>query len=163
MKNTLPLLAFFTILIGSAFGQLPTRNQVLWLDASDADTITADAGGLVSVWADKSGKNSNAIQPEANRQPHINAAVIGGKDGMRQDPATGMRIENLSLIRPYSLFIVDQYAADAGNRGRTLQATPGSGANWLIGKWNGAHAHHAGGWIGRNATLAAPNGDAKIA
>ncbi len=164
MKNTLPLLAFFTILIGSAFGQLPTRNQVLWLDASDAATITADANGLVSHWADKSGSNSNAIQPEAARQPHINTAVIGGKDGMRQDATTGMRIENLSLARPYSIFIVDQYAADAVNKGRTLQAIDNTGGgNWLFGKWGGYHAHHAGQWVGISGGIGAPNGEAKIA
>ncbi|MFP6871905.1 MAG: LamG-like jellyroll fold domain-containing protein, partial [Verrucomicrobiales bacterium] len=163
MKTTLPLLAFFTILIGSAFGQLPSRNQVLWLDASDAATITADENGLVSHWADKSGSNSNAIQPDPARQPHINAAAIGGQDGMRQDAATGMRIENLSLARPYSLFIVDQYAADAVNKGRTLQATNAAGgSNWLIGKWGGYHGHHAGAWVGIDRGIGAPNGEAKI-
>jgi hypothetical protein len=162
MKNTLPLLAFFTILIGSAFGQLPTRNQVLWLDASDPATITTDENGLVSHWADKSGAGSNAYQNILERQPRVATGVIGGKDAIRQDPTTGMIIENLSLVRPYTLYIVDQYAVDAVNKGRTLQARPGSGANWLIGKYAGYHGHHAGAWVGRDLGIPAPNGEAKI-
>ena len=35
---------------------------ILWLDASDATTITAPVGGKVTVWADKSGYGNNATQ-----------------------------------------------------------------------------------------------------
>jgi hypothetical protein len=162
MKNTLPILALLTLLIGSAFGQLPSKNHVLWLDASDADTITTEADGTISQWADKSGANSNAVQVVAERRPVISEAAIGGKNAIRQDATTGMRI-NLNLARPYSIFIVDQYAADAVNKGRTLQSAFGTGGNWLIGKWNGYHGHHPGQWAGIDAGIPAPNGEAKIA
>ena len=162
MKHPLPILTLIILLIGSAFGQLPSKNQVLWLDASDADSLTTEADGTISQWADKSGANSNAVQIIAERRPVISEAAIGGKNAIRQDATTGMRIENLNLVRPYSLFIVDQYAPDAVNRGRTLQSAFGTGGNWLIGKWNGNHAHHPGAWAGRNGNVAAPNGEAKI-
>ena len=162
MKYPLPILTLIILLIGSAFGQLPSKNQVLWLDASDADSLTTEADGTISQWADKSGANSNAVQIVAERRPVISEAAIGGKNAIRQDATTGMRIENLNLVRPYSIFIVDQYAPDAVNRGRTLQSAFGTGGNWLIGKWNGNHAHHPGAWAGRNGNVAAPNGEAKI-
>ena len=162
MKYPLPIIAILALLISPAFGQLPSKNQVLWLDASDADTLTIEDDGTISKWDDKSGANSNAVQVIAERRPVISEAAIGGQNAIRQDATTGMRIENLNLVRPYSVFIVDQYAADAVNRGRTLQSAFGTGGNWLIGKWNGNHAHHPGAWAGRNGNVPAPNGEATI-
>lgn len=40
----------------------------LWLDASDADTIT-ESGGSVSQLDDKSGKNNHAVQVSGSKQP----------------------------------------------------------------------------------------------
>ena len=38
----------------------PTTDMELWLDASDASTIT-ESGGVVSQWNDKSGKNNHVV------------------------------------------------------------------------------------------------------
>jgi len=52
---------------------------VLWLDASDAATIT-QAGGTVSQWNDKSGNNYHATQGTAADQPFYTASdsILGG-------------------------------------------------------------------------------------
>ena len=46
----------------------------LWLDASDASTITIDTG--VSVWADKSGGGYDAVQATPANQPTYSGGVI---------------------------------------------------------------------------------------
>ncbi len=47
----------------------------LWLDASDASTITS-SGGLVSEWRDKSGNNRHATQANAGNKPTTNGSAI---------------------------------------------------------------------------------------
>ncbi|MEI8285912.1 MAG: hypothetical protein WCG15_01295, partial [Actinomycetes bacterium] len=47
----------------------------LWLDASDATTITS-SGGLVSEWRDKSGNNRHATQTNAGNQPSVTGSAI---------------------------------------------------------------------------------------
>jgi len=52
-------------------GDLWTPSQIsteLWLDASDASTIT-ESGGLVSQWDDKSGNGKHATQADGTLQP----------------------------------------------------------------------------------------------
>ena len=79
MKYPLPIIAILALLIGPAFGQLPSKNQVLWLDASDADTLSIEDDGTISKWADKSGANSNAVQVVAERRPVISEGNRGPK------------------------------------------------------------------------------------
>ena len=47
----------------------------LWLDASDASTIT-ESGGAVSQWADKSGNSNNATQGTGTNQPNYGTNVV---------------------------------------------------------------------------------------
>ena len=47
----------------------------LWLDASDASTIT-ESGGAVSQWDDKSGNSANAVQATGADQPTTGVATI---------------------------------------------------------------------------------------
>ena len=47
----------------------------LWLDASDASTITS-AGGLVSQWSDKSGNGRHATQPTSGSQPTYTGTAL---------------------------------------------------------------------------------------
>lgn len=54
----------------------------LWLDASDASTITQSSGS-VSQWNDKSGNNRDVVQASASQQPTYNAdgyIVLDGTD-----------------------------------------------------------------------------------
>lgn len=51
--------------------------STLWLDASDATTIS-ESGGYVSQWDDKSGNGNNAFQSLASKQPQTGIDTIGG-------------------------------------------------------------------------------------
>ena len=51
----------------------------LWLDASDASTITLN-GSTVSQWDDKSGNNRHATQATASNQPTYTTAGLNGKN-----------------------------------------------------------------------------------
>lgn len=54
----------------------------LWLDASDATTMTT-SGGFVSEWRDKSGNSRNAVQSVSNSQPTLNGSAISISDHTR--------------------------------------------------------------------------------
>ena len=54
----------------------------LWLDASDATSITS-SGGLVSQWNDKSGNARHAVQASASSRPTHNGAAISISDYSR--------------------------------------------------------------------------------
>lgn len=140
----------------SAQAQVPTDGLMLWLDASDASTVFQDAaltvpalaGDPVGGWADKSGNGFHATQPDAALTPAYDAAAMNGQPALRFSAAEldGMVIDDgLSLARPYSVFIVNQYSGDT--RGRTLQ---GQDANWLTGLWAGNVSSFADGFIGGN-------------
>ena len=51
----------------------------LWLDASDATTIT-QSSGIISQWDDKSGNGNHATQSIGSSQPSYGTATINGKN-----------------------------------------------------------------------------------
>jgi len=51
----------------------------LWLDASDASTVTS-SGGLVSEWRDKSGNARHAVQATSGSRPTLNGSAISISD-----------------------------------------------------------------------------------
>jgi hypothetical protein len=55
----------------------------MWFDADDTDTIT-QSGGLVSVWADKSGNNRNATKATEAYRPTYNPTYINGKPAIEK-------------------------------------------------------------------------------
>jgi hypothetical protein len=133
-----------------------TDGMLLWLDASDpatlfqdaALTIPAAAGDPIGGWADKSGNGYDATQSDGLLQPFLDATAMNGRPAVRFEGASGdgMLIDDsLSLVRPYTAFIVNQYYG--ATRGRTLQ---GRDANWLHGLWMGNISSFAGGFIGGN-------------
>lgn len=54
----------------------------VWLDASDASTITS-SGGLVSEWRDKSGNARHAVQATSSSRPTLNGSAISISDYTR--------------------------------------------------------------------------------
>jgi len=79
----------------------------LWLDASDASSVTT-VSGAASQWNDKSGNARHATQTTANNRPAYNG-VIGGKaaltfDGTNDAMATGL--ESASLTGYATFFCV---------------------------------------------------------
>jgi hypothetical protein len=133
-----------------------TNGLLLWLDAADGTTLFQDAsmtvaagsGDPVAGWADKSGNGYHATQTVAGLEPSLDLIGMNGQPAVHFDAASGdgMLIDDaLSLARPYTVFIVNQYTG--ATRGRTLQ---GRDANWLHGMWNGTVSSFADGFIGSN-------------
>jgi hypothetical protein len=153
--------------------------MLLWLDASDASTLFQDAGLTIAAangdpvggWADKSGNGYNAVQSNTAAQPVRNDTGMNGQPTLSFSgaDADGMAIsDSLSLARPYTVFIVNQYTGDI--RGRTLQ---GQDANWLHGLWAGNISSYADGFVGGNPvadanfvyvadTTGTPTGDSSL-
>lgn len=55
-------------------------NLTLWLDASDASTITDAGAGAVSQWNDKSGNNNHATQAASGNRPITGTRTLAGKN-----------------------------------------------------------------------------------
>lgn len=92
------------------FRQLWTPAQIttaLWLDASDASTITT-VSGAVSQWNDKSGNARNVTQGTAANRPVVTTAGLGGKDVITFDGIDDVLTTTLStgLSSSFSVFAV---------------------------------------------------------
>lgn len=70
--------------IVSNFNPANISGLQLWLDASDAATIT-QAAGLVSQWNDKSGNGNHATQGTGANQPTTGTRTIGGGNAIAFD------------------------------------------------------------------------------
>lgn len=68
----------------------------VWLDASDAATITIATG--VSAWADKSGNSNNATQATGSAQPTVQTAAQNGKNTLRFTGASSQFLTLASAI-----------------------------------------------------------------
>jgi hypothetical protein len=64
-----------TTAAASSFEPDDLSNLVLWLDATDASTIT-ESGGAVSAWSDKSTAGNDCSQGTGANQPTISSGVI---------------------------------------------------------------------------------------
>ena len=62
-----------------------TSGLQLWLDAALPSTITRDGLGLVSRWADKSGRGRDCVQATAAAQPTFQATGIAGLPAINFD------------------------------------------------------------------------------
>ena len=78
----------------------------LWLDASDASTIT-HSNGSVSQWADKSGNANHAIQTTSSSMPTLASNGLGGKSVIQFDGINDSLSSNdLNISQSYSIFLV---------------------------------------------------------
>ena len=92
----------------------------LWLDASDASTITLNAT-TVSQWNDKSGNSRNVSQANSSLQPlytlgGLNSLNIADFDGA-DDVLNGLAISNFVTNNSYSAFVVGLARTIATNDG----------------------------------------------
>ena len=97
--------------------QIPTA---LWLDASDASTITLN-GTTISQWNDKSGNSRNVSQANSALQPFytlngLNGLNIADFDGA-DDVLNGLAISNFVTNNSYSAFVVGLARTIATNDG----------------------------------------------
>lgn len=115
--------------ISAAFSPDDVSNLAIWLDASDASTIT-ESSGSVSQWNDKSGNGRHVTQASGSAQPttgtatqnSLNVLVFDGSDYM-EGSAPFMYSAGEATI-----FVVTQGAAQSDNRviseGSTSTTTP---------------------------------------
>jgi hypothetical protein len=97
-------------------------STALWLDASDASTITLATG--VSNWADKSGNGNDAVQASGTLQPLVSTADMNGLDTISFDGSDDILSTALSMPDSHTVF----YVAKKGN-----QTTTGSISRPVIG------------------------------
>lgn len=96
---------------------------VLYLDASDAASITLNAGA-VEAWGDKSTFFNNAVQTVAGNRPTVAAAALNGLDTIFFDETLEhfLNIE-LKARADWHLFVVGRFLASVANtRGTFLSA-----------------------------------------
>ena len=89
----------------------------LWLDASDATTIS-ESGGYVSQWDDKSGNGNNAFQTLASSQPQTGVDTIGGLNALsfNLDLLLLDPLVDFSQYKSQELFAVTQANNDGRNK-----------------------------------------------
>lgn len=93
---------------GAAFSPLDL-SPVLWLDASDASTIT-ESGGAVSQWDDKSGNDNHMLQANASFRPSLSESIGSlsaiAFDGVN-DEMTGSSVAfGASIVDASALFAI---------------------------------------------------------
>ena len=103
---------------------------VLWLDADDAETVTTDAAGQVSRWADKSGHGNDARQAESALQPRYVPDGLGGKPVVRFDGTAYLSLGEASALdfRPGRSFSIAVVARVRGKDSGTFISKGGGSA-----------------------------------
>jgi len=96
---------------------------VLYLDASDAASITL-TGGAVEEWADKSTFFNDALQPVAANRPTVAPASLNGLDTIFFDETFDQFLNiELKARADWHLFVVGRFLASVANaRGTFLSA-----------------------------------------
>ena len=109
--------------------QLPDLG--LWLDASDAATVTVATG--VSVWADKSGNGRNAAQAVGGKQPAYSSTINGKNVVTFQGTDDTMQIGANAVFNATSqtIIIVSRQAA-AANESLWYKADSNSAVGVII-------------------------------
>ncbi len=122
----------FLFLVFSAVS-LRAATPVLWLDASNASTITKDASNKVSVWgdSDSGGGPTNASQTTAARQPTLIAGVLNG--------LPVMDFGAFSLSGTGQQMVFDAQVTNI----RTVICVI-KGSNFILGDDNNYHFHRGG-------------------
>lgn len=93
----------------------------LWLDASDASTITITGSG-VSSWANKRGSASAAGQSTDASRPTVAAAALNGRSGLLFASQYMNGTVSMPTGAASSLFIVGRLKSDAVSGGRIFAA-----------------------------------------
>lgn len=128
-----------------SFSPLSLSGLTLWLDASDASSITLN-GSTVSQWSDKSGNAKHAVQASATQQPSYTAGIVsfdGTDDNM-------LASDNLTSATASSMFIVLRYRSTGSGHGIACgYGTASTFSCQLLEK--GRTAGKIGYTVGRNA------------
>lgn len=107
----------------------------LWLDASDASTVTVVTG--VSQWTDKSGTGNTVVQATEVNQPTYSAAVQNGLNAILFDTSTWYLVKTsptgLTSLAAMTVFMVST-AAGTGSTRQAVGVWEASNLCWRIAK-----------------------------
>jgi hypothetical protein len=109
--------------------QIPA-NPSMWLDASDASTLTLVSGG-VSEWRDKSGKGNHATQSDPALRPVVTAGAMNGLPAIDFAahrlllPALGLTNHTVFIVTKHTLNTTDalNHFFECGRAGLGTRAT----------------------------------------
>lgn len=95
-------------ILTNSFSPLQIPNLALWLDASDAGSITLDGSNNVSQWNDKSGNARNATQATpSNRPSYSSSNQINGINCPHFDATDdNLTTPSFTITQPCTYFIV---------------------------------------------------------
>ncbi|MDA9120257.1 hypothetical protein N9J83_09005, partial [Opitutales bacterium] len=126
-------------------------NLSLWLDASDASTIT-ETNGSVSQWADKSGNGNHAVQENEARKPTFGSITLDGKTVINFDGSSDfLDSPNLSISQPYTFAIVAKTNNNSTGRDFLFdQSGSGGGRSIIAMDFNGKIQLWANSWGNTN-------------
>ena len=115
----------------SGFNALSYDNCIVWLDASDASSITLN-GSDVSGWADKSTAGNDLSQATASKQPALTTGGQNGKDTITFDGGSEVMGGGASFdITTFTHFMVmDITSRAASSAVGMFILVPPSGADW---------------------------------
>jgi hypothetical protein len=119
----------------------------LWLDASDANTIT-ESGGTVSQWDDKSGNGNDVSQDTEIKQPATGSNTIGGLNVLLFDGSNDIMTNSSFAMSTanMSVFLVRRQVSETGSRtwnigkntdeqGAIREGSNGSGTRFYGYRW----------------------------
>jgi hypothetical protein len=140
------------------FLQLPWTPEVIdtqvWLDATDASTIT-EAGGNVSQWDDKSGNGNNFIQNNGAKQFETGVRTLNGLNVLDINGTDVMQRNNISG-RGSDFLCIGVWDVDSGI---TLVSQSGAPQSWnaLVDALNlqadGTVSYSGGSIVGLGGTI----------
>lgn len=101
-----------------AFVPTDISGLALWLDASDAASLTLDGSNNVSQWSDKSGNARNVTQSNFFRRPSYTAASqINGVNVVKFDGTDDLLTAYFTSIpQPATVFVVARFGSLTGFR-----------------------------------------------
>lgn len=117
----------------TAFSPADITGLALWLDASDAATLTLDGSNNVSQWNDKSGNGNHGAQSTTTARPSITGSINGRSalafDGI-DDSFSVANSATIDLGPTMSVFIVHKLSsASSAARQTLIQFSNGSTAS----------------------------------
>ena len=135
------LVAFVSLSAVSSRAQLVAGNPasvsdlILWLDASDAGTVT-EAGGSISAWANKAPGSSNVVTSTPSDQPQwVTWPENGNANAIRFD-GSGDALRDLAFgetAQEVTIFIVAAPRVNDGLFQAFLSANQAGQVDWITG------------------------------
>lgn len=130
----------------AAFSPSSIAGLVLWLDASDASSVTLDGSNNVSQWNDKSGNGRHAAQATALNRPSWLTNQLNGFGAVKPNGSNQwLEVPSMPAVDAgWTVLIVTKrgttsasgiVGANSGTLSSALVIGPGTGDNIQISQW----------------------------